>query len=106
MDGQFAIASPDCDFPQCFPQVAGTNPTPTSWGSPVQQSFKLPREHRINPNVKLGTGRDSDRVRSTQQPDRQIEDRAQQAENAVNCNPYNAEWNGEQPNNRIQHQRQ
>src|SRR5882762_11966993 len=105
MDGQSAIVSPDCDFPQCFPQVAGTNPPPASRVSRVQQRFKLPVEDRINANVKAGHP-ESDRVRPPQQPDWQIEDRAQQAENAVNRNPYNAERDGEQPNNRVQHERQ
>src|SRR5882724_9715042 len=42
-------------FHSVFHRLRALIQPPASRVSPVLHSFKLPREHRINPNVKLGT---------------------------------------------------
>src|SRR6266850_3456523 len=48
----------------------------------------------------------SDGSRAAQKPHRQQKQSAQQSKNAVNCDTHNAEWKKQQPNERIDHQRQ
>src|SRR5882762_2343117 len=48
----------------------------------------------------------SDGARAPQEPRRQQEKGAQQSKNAVNCDTHNAERKKQQPNERIDHQRQ
>src|SRR6266850_41717 len=78
----------------------------SSWGTPTsyrKQGFfqVLPQSYPVTKDSVS-----SDGPRASQEPHRQQEQCAKQSQNAVNGDTHNTKWKKQQPNKRINHQRQ